>query len=1050
MSLARLQAQLTPQRKRRGLYLLLAAALYSLLGFLAAPLLVEKLLKDFVRDELKLVAQVEKIELNPWRLAVRLDGLKISEPQGEALVAARSIYVNASLLGSIGIFGASLQELDLLEPYVNARLNKDGQLNLLQLVPPEDPEDKGEATWKLGLLAIHKGHIDFRDDSRPTPFQAVFEPLNIALENLSSQPDKDGGYALAAETGDQEKLRWRGSVALKPLRSQGQLEITDLKATTLWRYAQDQLPVVVKNGRIDISGEYQLTVDQTVDFKLAKGQLAVDDLALEQRGQDPLLLNLAALKLQDIKLEWPLQTATVQALSLQGLALLPKAGSPALFEFKSLGLNDIRWQQPQETATVSDIRLSELALRDAQAQPLLTLPAVGLQSLQLALAKQDIQLGKILLQDGEAQLQLLPGDQVNWLNALEDLSPRLARFAPPADPKAAATPGKPWTYALGELDLSRFKLNAEDRRFSPAVSIPLQDINMRIHPHQEADQPHELEGGFVLAKGGQVSLKGKLNEAPLMVDSQLSITGIKLPPLAPYFADIGRFDLESGDLDVSGRLQFRQEPKTQASFEGSVSANNFAADDLVLNERFLAWKQLAATGVKWQLDPMRVSVREVRAEQPFGRLVITPDYTLNLQHIFTAAGNNEKAQAKPAAPQAKNGDDLMPVTVDHIQVNRGSMLFADLTLKPQFATGIQNLNGDIRGISTAKNAHAKLELKGTVDQYGKALITGEVNPQAGDRYTDLKVKFDNLELTTLTPYSAKFAGYRIDKGKLSMDLNYQIRDRKLDAKNKVVFNQLALGEKVDSPDAVSLPLRLAVALLKDSNGVIDIDLPVSGSLDDPQFRVAPLVWKALLNVLTKVATAPFKFIAGLVGGGEDMDSIAFAAGSSELAPAEAEKLGKLVGALQKREQLRLELRGSYDSKVDEYGLKARKFDAAYQKQSGGRTDKQRRVLEAMFREKAGREALAQLRAMNLKPEESKEALALAEENYLKALREELIAREVVTDGELRQLALERAKNMRAELVEKGGLNDGRLFVLEPQAISGSAEQVVCKLLLTAS
>jgi hypothetical protein len=381
------------------------------------------------------------------------------------------------------------------------------------------------------------------------------------------------------------------------------------------------------------------------------------------------------------------------------------------------------------------------------------------------------------------------------------------------------------------------------------------------------------------------------------------------------------------------------------------------------------------------------------------------------------------------------------------------MLFADFTLKPQFATGIQSLNGDISGISTDPKTRAKVALSGRVDQYGKADISGTINPLASEVYTDIAVKFSNLELTTLTPYSAKFAGYRIDKGKLSLDLNYRIENRRLNASNKVVFNQLTLGEKVDSPDSIGLPLKLAVAILKDKDGVIDVDLPITGSIDDPKFKLAPLIWKAFLNLLTKAATAPFSLIAGMVGGGSDLDSLSFATGESTLAPAETDKLGKLGRALAERPALGVEIRGAFDPQADALAIKTVKFNSLYEKRLAA-GDKLQTVVETLFAEKMGKEALAQQRALHLKPAadmaKNKNKLDLDVDAYLQALRTELIAREVVLDGDLRQLALDRAGAVRRQLVEISKIDEGRIFVLEPVSVQATDKKIVMKVALTAS
>jgi len=275
-------------------------------------------------------------------------------------------------------------------------------------------------------------------------------------------------------------------------------------------------------------------------------------------------------------------------------------------------------------------------------------------------------------------------------------------------------------------------------------------------------------------------------------------------------------------------------------------------------------------------------------------------------------------KSTPAEASAKN--DSMAIAVDAINIVDGSANYADLWIQPHFAVGIQSLNGSILGLSSNPNSHAKVELKGKVDRYAPVHIWGETNPLAATTYSDIKMSFKGVELTSATPYSGRFAGYKIEKGKLSVDIDYKIENRQLTAAHKFVIDQLELGERVESPDAIHLPLKIAVALLKDRNGVIDIDLPVTGSLDDPQFRIGPLIWKAVLNLLTKIATAPFALLGHLFGGGEQMNYIDFHPGSAVLDASEHDKLVALVKALKDKEKLELDVPITYSADVDRPGL----------------------------------------------------------------------------------------------------------------------------------
>ena len=249
-------------------------------------------------------------------------------------------------------------------------------------------------------------------------------------------------------------------------------------------------------------------------------------------------------------------------------------------------------------------------------------------------------------------------------------------------------------------------------------------------------------------------------------------------------------------------------------------------------------------------------------------------------------------------------------------IENGSANFADFWIQPNYAVSIQSMNGTIVGLSSDPASRAKLDLEGKVDRYAPATIEGEMNLLSATLFTDIRVQFAGVDMTSVTPYSGRFAGYKIEKGKLSIDVTYHVENRQLDAKQKFVIDQLQLGEKVESPDAVSLPLKLAVALLKDRNGVIDIDLPMTGSLDDPKFRLGPLIWKAFVGLLTKIATAPFALLGKLFGGGEEMNFVDFEPGATALDPAGQEKMAGLLKALQERPSLQVDVPMTYSAELD--------------------------------------------------------------------------------------------------------------------------------------
>ena len=1027
-----IKPHISHKNKKRLLGLGSLLSVYSLLGFLLAPVMVAKFAKDYVREQLNLELNVEKLEINPLTLAVKLQSLAIKQIDGDVLITADDIYVNANLILSLWQQKAYIDEFDVVRPYINAKISKEGQLNLLKLIPADDHKEPSNIAWQLAILGVHEAKLHFADDSLKQPFNAQVKDINFQLFDLSSLNKSEGRYQFTAQTAHHEKLSWQGTIGINPVRSQGRFSIEALQLSTPMRYIADILPLTLKQGTVDVAANYQLqiTSDQP-QFSLSEGEISVFDLIAQMKNNQSIEYLLPKAELKQLSMAWPKTQASFEHLLLQQPQIKNVKNNYTIAMLQAIHLNQAKWQQNNNNLTLNEFNAQNFYLNTPD-EPLLELPQLNIS--QFFMDDTQLNTGRMVLTGGQTAVKLLKNGQNNWQQEVKKIATQLV---PVTNSKAVAAKA-PIKYHLGELLIKDFVVNAQDMQQTPIFKQQIKVNSLQIHPELDLQKPHQLALDLALKTGGKLQLTGQLQETPLTVNAKLNLTKLNLLPFAYYLKDVALLSLESGQLDVDGDLHFKQQPKQQARFSGKVAVNDFAVNDLKLNERFLAWKRLLASGIKWQLEPMSLYIKEINTEKPFGRVIIAPDKSINLAQIAVAEANTASVSKKTTPMMFK---------IDKTVINNGSMLFADLSITPQFATGIQSVNGSINGISSAASSDAKIDLKGQVDRYGKATFLGELNPFSPDKKTNMSVKFDNIELTTLTPYSSKFAGYRIDKGKLNLDLNYKIAKRELIATNKIVLNQLTLGERVDSPDAKSLPLRLAIVLLKDSNGVIDLDIPITGSLDDPQFRVAPIVWQAIVNVITKAATAPFRLIANLVGGGEDMDSIAFKPTDVNLAQEQTEKLIKMAQALQKRPELNIEIRGVFDSQKEGQLLKEEKFKQSLLLAMASKLTELQAV-ELLYKQQFGQERLKQQQVLQLKPsaDNVNPTLQTEPKAYKNALKQQLIDAQPQIEGELRQLALERAKNIRNQLVEKQQVADSRIFILEPvDLVSASDDALISKI-----
>ncbi len=394
---------------------------------------------------------------------------------------------------------------------------------------------------------------------------------------------------------------------------------------------------------------------------------------------------------------------------------------------------------------------------------------------------------------------------------------------------------------------------------------------------------------------------------------------------------------------------------------------------------------------------------------------------------------------KPAATE-KESEQPLDLTISEIEFVNGNAFFADLSLQPEFATAIENINGNISGLSMNNLERADIDITGNVDEYGKMFVDGKINPLSGDLYTDINVKFEKIELPTLTPYSGRYAGYVINKGKLNLELNYQIAQRQLNGSNRLILEQFELGNKVNSPEAVNLPLKLAVALFKDHNGIIDISLPTKGDMDSPDFAIGGLLLKAFLNVMTKAVTSPFSMLANLAGGDDPkLNKVAFDFGQSSLSTQQSANLSTLAEVLIKRPQLILEIHASVDKEKDGLALKAQKLTEKIQSQTGDNARPEKRIsaMESLLNELSGDGSTETIKAA-LEASQAEVAPEVAAFEYEKALYNTLLEKQPLSNLELRQLAKQRVSIIQEALIKQNSVPENQVFVMRP-SLKGQAE-----------
>lgn len=526
--------------------------------------------------------------------------------------------------------------------------------------------------------------------------------------------------------------------------------------------------------------------------------------------------------------------------------------------------------------------------------------------------------------------------RLNLLETVSALALALAS-APQATSGATPAPGvsqpaapfMSWHLQVNSGELNQGAVRFEDRRRQPVFSVALDDLQLRAQSFDSAADapPMQVELGANLASGGRVQGSGTVSAARGAADLRLDAKDVVLAPLQSYLSEFVELQLAYGKASFAGRLVLGDgaEGTTRVSYTGTAAVTQLLLEEIYPKRPFVAWDSVRSDDVTFTLGPDRLDIGELRVDKPVGRLIIAEDQTVNIGDVLknrpqvdvVAANATQRADA-PAA-------ELFPVTVARVRVNDGLLEFADLSLRPQFGARMHQLKGVITGLGTDANRSAQVKLDARVNKFGSAKIRGHVSVLQPERLTDIEMEFRNLDMTTLSPYAVRFAGYEIAAGRMSLDLQYKIKDSKLVGENKVLLNKVELGKKVDSPGALDLPLQLALSVLKDSNGLIDIGVPVSGNLDDPNFDYGAVIAKAIANLLGGIVTAPFRALAALFGGNDDktIDTIVFDPGAHQLAPPEQQKLETVGKALKARPQLLLKVAPVYAPEQDTAALRSR-------------------------------------------------------------------------------------------------------------------------------
>ena len=910
------------------LVLLTLVGLYSAAGFYWLPKLARDQLPELLTELTGQPVQLKDAHFNPFALTVDLQGFNLSTKDDKPLLSFAELAVDVAVIESIKQRALVLTSVVLQNPVVDIEREAEGRFNFSDAVDQASQSDEKSSTdsdSSLPPIVIHHvtladGQISWLDTQLGQSSKETLTSVNFSMAEFTTKPDAKStfglGFALASGGG----LDWQGDINPTDFSSKGRIKIDKLKLNKVWlMFLQDSMSQEMADGWLSLQTDYTFSLSDEAGLVIQTTHAGVDvaQLRLTDKAKASPMADFSVGQLQlradvayssDDKSGMML-SLTNSALDAKQLLLSNNAKASQLTDL-SVGQLLLKTDVAYSAGNKSEasLRLNNgsvdvkqlLFSEKGKADQLIDIPVLAVGGVDFDLQKQKVKVAALSSSDAKINAWLQQDGQVNYQ----------ALFAADSDAKPQAPAekqiDKPWQITLNELVLSNYQIDFTDNTRKKPVTMHLSELNAKIKDFRNVDGLRlPVQFSTRVNKAGSLKLDGDMVLAPFSANWALNLQEIQVKTFQPYVDPFLKLDLVDGDVNTQGHLQLSVLDELQVGYQGDANIENLITRDTAKNEDFLKWRNLELKQIVVDLQKQDFKLGKVIFYEPYFKFMIKKDTTNNVGDIIVVQPQ-AKPTAKPAAKNTKKTPEPT-ITIGKIEMKKGQSDFADYSLILPFVAKMNNLDGEVNGFISNANATTKLRLQGKVYDLAPVKIAGDYHFKTGD--SNITLNFSNMPLPLITPYMADFAGYTLEKGQMSLDLKYSIKKGQLLAENKIFIDQLVLGEKVENPKAVSMPLELGISLLKDADGKINLDFPISGSLEDPEFSVGSLVADVFVNLITKAATAPFKAIGSLFDSDADMSEITFAAGNSDLSAEEQAKLDQIAKALATKPELVLEVKG---------------------------------------------------------------------------------------------------------------------------------------------
>ncbi len=700
-------------------------------------------------------------------------------------------------------------------------------------------------------------------------------------------------------------------------------------------------------------------------------------------------------------------------------------------------------KEPEVFLSGISVFLSALRLKRTEEDgDFLKIPDLSIKETSVDLGKKELTIGGFSTQKGELFVKRLKNGDVDVVK----LTPPPSVPKEPSKEDKSKEAEKPWLVLLKNLSVDNYTIRVEDQTVSGPVIMAVENLKLRGESISTAkNNKGKLSLSLLLNQKGTLATTGTIGIDPVSANLRIDLKEIDIGSLQPYFTDKVKINVTSGAFSTTGNLSLgiSENKEFKTAYEGEASLSGFASIDKPNAEDFLKWGSLSFSGMNVGYPPLLVDIKEISLADFYARLIINSNGTLNVQEVLPKDEQKKEApppaQTQGKAPESqKEKEPTKNIKIGTVTLQGGKIDFSDRSVNPEYSSKLTEIGGKVSGLSSEETTLAEIELRAKLDDYAPLEIIGKITPLKQDLYVDLKVRFKDMDLSPVTPYSGKYAGYTIQKGKLSFDLKYLIDKRKLDSQNVIFLDQFTFGDKVESPHATKLPVKLAIALLKDRKGEIKLDIPVSGSLDDPKFSVWGIILKIIVNLIAKAATSPFSLLGAIFGGGEELSYLEFDYGVATIAETNTKKIETLVKALSDRPALKLDIEGHVDLERDKEGLKQlffqRKLKAQKLKEMVKKGTPPVPVDEVKIEPKEYEKYLKMAYKEEKFPK-PRNILGMAKDLPVPEMENLMLTHIEIKESDLRSLASQRAMSIKDAILKSGKVEPERVFIIEPKSLA---------------